>query len=256
MTTSAVCLFALLALSTSATQAPLHSAIDSPTNFAGCNTTQRSHLERAFLDAIILASKGITVDINSMASMEFFGAPALVWGENHRLIQDNFARAAAYPQSSLRLTCADPADLCSRDSTTLAYNVDPEPTPHPVINFCPAFFAQRSLAEAYQYATEESTTKWYDLRYYDQNQGLVFLHQIMHISAVGQPPITDLNVTTPHDGERPARGPKPCKYLAFTNERRNVEKTIRNADTYAQYAMAMYVQERLGYPHEPVLWET
>ncbi|KAF7332894.1 Killer toxin subunits alpha/beta [Mycena venus] len=196
-----------------------------------------------------------------MASMEFFGAPVYVQGGNHTIIQHNFARAAAYQprwddrlrNAYLNVTCNDPSALCG--PSTPAYHVDPEPTPYPVLSFCSLFFEQRSLAEAVENAMGDRNGR-YDLRSYDRNQGSTFLHQILHISAVGQPPITDIMETT-YEGREygPAIGPLRCKYLAFANERNNVAETIRNADNYVQFAMAMFVQEDIGYPHMPVIWE-
>ncbi|KAF8198879.1 hypothetical protein K438DRAFT_2016252 [Mycena galopus ATCC 62051] len=237
------------------------SATVSLTNYAGCDASQESQLQQAFKDAALLASKGVNFDTNLMASMEFFGAPFYVQGGNHMIIQNNFGRAATYrPRWDDRLrnrylivTCNDPSALCG--PSTPAYHVDPEPTPYPVLNFCPLFFEQRTLAKAVEYAMPDRHRR-YDLRSYDRNQGSTFLHQILHISAVGQPSITDIMETT-YEGREygPAIGPLRCKYLAYANETNNVAETIRNADNYVQFAMAMFVQEDIGYPHMPVIWE-
>ncbi|KAJ7889879.1 hypothetical protein B0H14DRAFT_2691161 [Mycena olivaceomarginata] len=247
----------------------------SPTNFAGCDASQTSQLQQAFKDAALLASKAVKFDINLYASMEFFGAPAYVHGGNHTIIQNNFARAAAYQprwddwlrNSYLNLTCNDFAGRCG--STTFAYHVDPEPKPYPVLNFCPLFFEQRSFEGAVEYAMADRERS-YDLRSYDNKprwahestcprvnvielrQGMIFLHEILHIDAVGQPKITDIMETTCEGREYgPALGPLRCKYLAFFNERNNVAETVRNGGS----CLPMYVQERIGYPHKPVIWE-
>ncbi|KAF8135841.1 hypothetical protein K438DRAFT_1997317 [Mycena galopus ATCC 62051] len=237
------------------------SATVSPTNWAGCDASQKSQLQQAFKDTALLASKGVNFDVNLMASMEFFGAPIYVQEGNHMIIQNNFARAVTYqPRWNDRLrnrylivTCSDPSALCG--PSTPAYHVDPEPTPHPVLNFCPLFFEQRSLAKVVEYAMLDRHRR-YDLRSYDRNQGSTFLHQILHISAVGQPSITDIMETTYEEREYgPAIGPLRCKYLVYANERNNVAETIRNADSYVQFAMAMFVQEEIGYPQMPAIWE-
>ncbi|KAJ7351430.1 hypothetical protein DFH08DRAFT_935109 [Mycena albidolilacea] len=263
-----ICLPTLLAISTpfaQAERAQIQSQTSTklvlPTNFAGCDASQTSQLRQAFKDAALLASKAVNFDINLYASMEFFGAPAYVHGGNHTIIQNNFARAAAYQprwddwlrNSYLNLTCNDFAGRCG--STAFAYHVDPEPKPYPVLNFCPLFFEQRSFEGAVEYAMADRERS-YDLRSYDNNQGMIFLHEILHIDAVGQPKITDIMETTCEGREYgPALGPLRCKYLAFFNERNNVAETVRNADSYVQFAMTMYVQERIGYPHKPVIWE-
>ncbi|KAJ7212759.1 hypothetical protein B0H12DRAFT_378436 [Mycena haematopus] len=215
----------------------------SPVDFAGCDTSQKSQLRQAFKDAGNLASKGTNFDINLAASMDFFGAPPFLDGGSRTIIQGNFARAAAYQPrwddwlriSYINLTCNDPAELCG--PTTFAYRVDPEPRPYPLLNFCPPFFEQRSLEEAVEYAMADERRR-YDLRSYDRNQGLIFLHEILHMDAVGQSQITDILNTT-YDGREygPAIGPLRCKYLAFSNERNNVVDTVRNADSYVQWAM-------------------
>ncbi|KAJ6608106.1 hypothetical protein B0H10DRAFT_2068968, partial [Mycena sp. CBHHK59/15] len=187
-----------------------------------------------------------------IAALEFFGGPGFIDGGYRRIIQNNFARAAAYQpkwddwlkNSYVNLTCNDPAGLCSPAMS--AYHVRPEPKPYPLLNFCPLFFTQRSLEEAVQYAADpERGGDKFDLRSYDRNQGLIFLHEIMHISAVGQPQITDIT-TTYRGREYGAIGPTYCKYLARNNDGDNVAQTARNADSYAQFAMAVYVQEKLG----------
>ncbi|KAJ7899692.1 hypothetical protein B0H13DRAFT_1883779 [Mycena leptocephala] len=166
-------------------------------------------------------------------SLEFFGPPSYIDGGNRSIIQDNFARAAGYqPRWD---------DWLRNSPTTSAYHVTPEPKPYPLLNFCPLFFAQRSLEEAVQYGTADPQRS-YDLRSYDRNQGLIFLHEILHLDAVGRPPIADMMTTW--DGEEySAIGPLHCKYLARNNDGDNVVQTTKNA---------IYMQKRVGwYPHEP-----
>ncbi|KAJ7654322.1 hypothetical protein B0H17DRAFT_1214361 [Mycena rosella] len=206
-------------------------------HFAGGDAAQRSQLEQALGDAALLASKGIPINFNMYAAMEFFGALGYIIGTSYeRIIQDNFARAAPHSTDAgyVNLTCDDPAQRCG-SPTTAAYNA--ESGAYPALAFCPLFFQQRSMAEAIRYAADPDGGghRW-DLRNYDHNQALIVLHHIMHINAVGQPPITDVN-TTYHGGENRALGPKYWKYLGIENERDNVAQTIRNADTCAQYAM-------------------
>ncbi|KAJ7139135.1 hypothetical protein C8R44DRAFT_763944 [Mycena epipterygia] len=273
-----LCLLAVLTLSTRGERSAVQISWDSrhpnrpisqipesvsPTNFGGCDATQKAQLVQAFKDAGVLASKGITIDFNMMAALEFLGAPGYIGPSHRKIIQDNFARAAAYQprwddrfrNMYVNLTCNDPAALCADNPTTSVYHLNPEPKQYPVLNFCPLFFTQRSLDEAMRYAADPERAVW-DLTNYDQNQGLIFLHEIMHIDAVGQPPITDLNTTYPKGREIPAMGPKYCKYLGRQRLGDSVEYASRNADSYAQYAMAIYVQEKTGYyPHEPVVLE-
>ncbi|KAJ7920391.1 hypothetical protein B0H13DRAFT_1867604 [Mycena leptocephala] len=187
------------------------SATASPTNCAGCDASQQSRLQQAFKDAALLASKGVNFDINLMALMEFFGAPVYVQGGNHMIIQ-------ILPPANNRQLRA------SSDISAMMGRPTPE---------------RRSLAKAVEYAMPDRHRR-YDLRSYDRNQGSTLLHQILHISAVGQPSITDIMETT-YEGREygPAIEPLRCKYLAYANERNNVAETIRNADNYVQFAMAM-----------------
>jgi hypothetical protein len=63
------------------------SPLVSPIDFAGCNASQISELKQAFKDAALLASKGININFNSMASLEFFGPPGYIDGGNRSIIQ-------------------------------------------------------------------------------------------------------------------------------------------------------------------------
>ncbi|KAJ7917616.1 hypothetical protein B0H13DRAFT_1870081 [Mycena leptocephala] len=107
------------------------SPLVSPTNFAGCNASQISELKQAFKDAALLTSKGININSNWMASLEFFGPPGYIDGGNRSIIQDNFARAAAYqPRWD---------DWLRNSPTTSAYHITPEPKPYQLLDFCPSF---------------------------------------------------------------------------------------------------------------------
>jgi hypothetical protein len=63
------------------------SPLVSPTDFASCNASQITELKQAFKDAALLASKGINIDFNLMASLEFFGPPGYIDGGNRSIIQ-------------------------------------------------------------------------------------------------------------------------------------------------------------------------
>ncbi|KAJ6556384.1 hypothetical protein B0H19DRAFT_1262451 [Mycena capillaripes] len=204
----------------------------SATHFDGCDAVQKAQLEQAFKDAAQLGSKGVAINFNWMAALEFFAPPGLIDEGTRKIIQNNFARAAAYQPKSddwlknlcVHLTCNDPARLCS--STTTSYHVSPESEPYQLLNFCPLFFTQRTLDEAVQYAMENPQRK-YDRRNYDRNHGLISLHEIMHISAVGQPQIDDITATW-NGREYGAIGSTYCKYLAQNNEGDNLAQTARN----------------------------
>ncbi|KAJ7090103.1 hypothetical protein C8R44DRAFT_990745 [Mycena epipterygia] len=236
------------------------SALATLWKFEKCsNQMQIPMINKAFEDAAVLAS-AVAKDINwnSAGALEFFGPP----GNNkvfQKRIQDNFARAAVYQpgwldwfkNSYVEIHCDDPLHLCPCNfGQTLAYTRnDWGKYGYPMVNFCPQLFALRPLQAAVDYAQARDRS---NLTLF-QNPGMVFLHEMMHIKYVGQPRVYDDYVWRPN--EKPpaveAIGPLYTKYLART---RNGAGTSTNADNYAQFAMAMHVQNLFhNYPHIAVL---
>ncbi|KAJ7090102.1 hypothetical protein C8R44DRAFT_751085 [Mycena epipterygia] len=149
------------------------------TNWAGCvpaNGANRRQLAQAFKDASLIASKAlINIDFNEAAAIEFFGPPA-VNRPNQNIIRNNFKRAAAYKskwsdwitKSCVTVVCNDPDHACA-SRNLVAYHVQPEPRPYPLLNFCPLFFDYPSLAAAVSAAESTDTT---NLDNFYENQGL------------------------------------------------------------------------------------
>ncbi|KAI1171749.1 hypothetical protein F4777DRAFT_593495 [Nemania sp. FL0916] len=122
-----------------------------------------------------------------------------------------------------------------------------------------------------EYKGESDYSLKYDLRYYS-NRAYVILHEMMHADRVayvanGKRHIVDMNMEIYKyeqvGGSRnftrkrvsvDAYGSTNTKILARTNKKRIATDITLNADNYAQYVLAKYVQSKIGgYPWLPIV---
>ena len=137
------------------------------------------------------------------------------------------------------------------------------------INFCPDYFSERTLWQAMDYANKVLPPDYYaDMSRYVPNQGKTWFHELLHIDWVSMARqygnnkhITDIKMLVSvkqNDGKYRDRiigayQAVGTKTLARWG-RVTGYWTIRNADSFAMFAMAKYVQKALGniYPHLPL----
>ncbi|KAK1777157.1 hypothetical protein QBC45DRAFT_198800 [Copromyces sp. CBS 386.78] len=136
------------------------------------------------------------------------------------------------------------------------------------ITFCNDFFKLHDLSVTVENGARSA--KKTDLSEYD-NTARVFLHELTHLDYfVGTDPtgkndpksnipyIWDLQITINENGarvDRPCYGPEYCRILRNWVDPDPQDLgyyTQRNADSYAWFAMAKYVQSKIGqYPAQP-----
>ncbi|CEI67934.1 unnamed protein product [Fusarium venenatum] len=165
----------------------------------------------------------------------------------------------------LHVRCDDPDDRCpcGRTTSTVAYvNNEDRDSGYASINFCPRYFELPNLDDA----VKENGNKdlpWEhraDLDNYVGNKGRTWFHELLHIDwASGVLPgwhIRDISAFY-YDDDNSYRhtglyGAERTKALA----RYKFSPSFfirRNADSFAMYAMAKYVQKVIGkYPHLPL----
>ncbi|OJJ02242.1 hypothetical protein ASPVEDRAFT_83752 [Aspergillus versicolor CBS 583.65] len=242
--------------------------------FENCSDNQKTVVQNAFNQAISMASISRNIDFDSdPAAKDFFG-PSSLNQKYQGQINSIFDRIATFrigctPGVRVGVECVD----CSRNSSeTIAYVRNIQlPGPYhdgnrlsktsPIIKFCKRFFRDYKSPEArvkeiFDFGREDWKP---DLRSYT-NQASLVLHEIMHADALvsaqnGNRRIYDIEIKVENgSGEYlGVYGAEKCKTLARTvPERRNAKISLirdgitSNADTYAQFALAKYVQKKLN----------
>ncbi|MCJ1371368.1 hypothetical protein MMC20_002583 [Loxospora ochrophaea] len=234
------------------------------------------------------------IDWNSAAALEFLGPPANN-GVQQESIQQLFDTAASVTYSNLNpyahyihVRCDDPRKDCSnqcKPSTgkpnpdqkglTLAYSMQEDPDDgYSMINFCPPFFRMRRLEDAaLNFGKSRTPPLNYWLRNYE-NTALVFLHELFHLNYFmgtdGSNHVTDMSISFNKRDENNelytvtevAYGPSNTKIMARFQELKKYPDNfragyyvMRNSDNLAWFALAKYVQDRIGvYPHLPIIY--
>lgn len=133
------------------------------------------------------------------------------------------------------------------------------------INFCEDYFSLQTLDEVMRYTNRseyDDPDIFANLDLYYDNQARVWLHELLHIDWVSKANqygsndhITDMKVGYRNvDGSTTwfsAYGPLLCKALGRITFTPGLW-VIQNADSLTMYAIAKYVQDKMGaYPHLP-----
>jgi hypothetical protein len=132
-----------------------------------------------------------------------------------------------------------------------------------MINFCPVFFEKRNLNDAMAFGLGKTDNSKFNLETYE-NRAAIMYHEMTHLDLAadssGQntpnPRIIDLKITYEEtDGSQwrtKAYGPLRTKMLArYEPPSPDDEMTTgwymqRNADNFAMFALAKYVQSKIG----------
>ncbi|KAL8819357.1 MAG: hypothetical protein Q9223_002193 [Gallowayella weberi] len=271
----------------------------------------KSNIDEAYYDQWLMTNThGVASDIDwnaavrqqptaaekPMAALEFLGPPGIN-GPRQSQIQAVLANIATVIYSYkdpaehyIHVRCDDPKQECSQPPGNDPCNPDaPAPTGssgpeaaayalndggdgYPMINFCDAFFRQRSLSNAIAYGTGLSPL---------EKLPLSFFHELTHLDLAANSPspnprITDyvIGVKDEKSGrtvKKGAYGPLWTKVLArYSNDVGYYVQ--RSADNYAWYTFAKYLMTKNGniliipklpafahchvynYPYEPVLF--
>ncbi|KAL8806443.1 MAG: hypothetical protein Q9182_001358 [Xanthomendoza sp. 2 TL-2023] len=235
--------------------------------YDGCHAKSpnyKGNIDEAYYDQWLMTNThGVASDINwnEAAALEFLGPPGIN-GPRQSQIQAVLANIATVIYSYkdpaehyIHVRCDDPSRECSQPSGNDPCNPDPpaptgapRPEPaayalnnggdgYPMINFCDAFFGQRSLSNAIAYGTGLAALEKLRLSHYD-NRGKS--KSRVRVSV-----------------KKGAYGPLWTKVLArYSND---VGYYIqRNADNYAWYTFAKYLMTKNGniYPHLPIVTYT
>ena len=130
------------------------------------------------------------------------------------------------------------------------------------ITFCNDFFKLNSLDDITKLQKQGPKTKQKNLQLWD-NQARVFFHEVTHLdwfmNAPGKSPyVSDLEILVNNRGQREweeAYGPYNARILRNyldQDPQYSAYYTQRNADSYAWFAMAKYVEGQIGeYPSAP-----
>ncbi|KAL8810681.1 MAG: hypothetical protein Q9200_002379 [Gallowayella weberi] len=270
--------------------------------YDGCHAKSpnyKSNIDEAYYDQWLMTNThGVASDIdwNAAAALEFLGPPGIN-GPRQSQIQAVLANIATVIYSYkdpaehyIHVRCDDPKQECSQPPGNDPCNPDaPAPTGssgpeaaayalndggdgYPMINFCDAFFRQRSLSNAIAYGTGLSPL---------EKLPLSFFHELTHLDLAANSPspnprITDyvIGVKDEKSGrtvKKGAYGPLWTKVLArYSNDVGYYVQ--RSADNYAWYTFAKYLMTKNGniliipklpafahchvynYPYEPVLF--
>ncbi|CAI0654848.1 unnamed protein product [Colletotrichum noveboracense] len=124
------------------------------------------------------------------------------------------------------------------------------------ITFCNLFFNMRSMSEAKTHAMRQSPTNQRNLEFWE-NRARVFLHETTHLEYFMETPkkadyVRDLKMSIKNVAVDPfAYGPYYARILRNWNKNPGYY-TQKNADTYAWYAVAIWVQKLINtYPNLP-----
>ncbi|KAL0469374.1 hypothetical protein QR685DRAFT_444120, partial [Neurospora intermedia] len=220
-----------------------------------------------------LASKGI--NFNEASAVEYLGAPGSTLSRRQDF-KDIFLNLATIQPGyifdpfawKIAVRCDDWALQCTcklGSSKMHAYIVNFDPKyKRASINFCDAYFASDTLDQAMENANKGyPLSYWADLTRYEPNQGATWFHELLHIDWVSlsgdygdNERVVDLKLSFPHKPSPliyDAYSPYLCKALARLRQNA-ADWTIRNADSLTLYALANYVQNKMGnlYPHLPL----
>ncbi|OBT86430.1 hypothetical protein VE02_05307, partial [Pseudogymnoascus sp. 03VT05] len=131
------------------------------------------------------------------------------------------------------------------------------------INFCPKYFVTKTLDDVMSFADKSFPVNIYaNIDTYMTNQAVTWFHELLHIdwASGASKRIIDIKIgfTYSEKGKQVFRiisayGAQPCKGLARYAENTGLW-VIRNAESMAIYALAKFVQKKLGdvYPHLPL----
>ncbi|KAH6617398.1 glycoside hydrolase family 18 protein [Chaetomium tenue] len=249
--------------------------------FKGCNGAQQRAIYSGWqqswelMNLLYHEARG-GIDLNSAAAVEYLGPPAFSKPKKS-LYESIFINMNGIQpgwwfnpfQWSLPVRCDDPQLQCpcGGRSDTMAYTIvhDANYKGNPSINFCPSYFSAPTLSTVMEYANTTSQIEviYADMHMYDPNQALVWYHELLHVdwaSGVSTNPslvpIVDLRLGIRKTKDviefKRAYGLKHVKALARFSH--SPDWTIKNADSMALYALARYVQHKLGniYPHLPL----
>ncbi|KIW10169.1 hypothetical protein PV08_11130 [Exophiala spinifera] len=236
------------------------------------------------------------IDWNSAAALEYLGPPGFNKKQRKQIQAVFANAATVYPGSFanpfrlwIRVRCDDPFKKCTDDcnppqdpppqdplSSLNAYskNQDPDDPDSPMVNFCNPFFQKRSLTNAYAFGSAQTGAAKFDIDNYI-NRAETMFHELLHIDNVADsvggvpnPSVDDLTITYTFRNQngklftfdRTAYGSARCKLLARFKPGVGDFSTgyyvQRNAENLVYYALAKYVQKKLGaYPHIPVIRE-
>ncbi|KAI2792815.1 Killer toxin subunits alpha/beta [Penicillium oxalicum] len=210
-------------------------------------------------------------NFNEAAALEFLGAPAYTKPFQDRVQQAFKQLGTIQPGWSgifawkLAVRCDDLYKACpcgNGNGQTIAYTVQKDAKYQTAaINFCDPYFEQDTLdAKIAIYAQPKKAVEYYaDMDHYASNQGSTWIHELLHVdwaSLKGDPHIYDIKIAVQANDRTKiwtkAYGPVINKalgrmlYSGFW--------TMQNADSMSLYALARYVQKKLGniYPHLPL----
>ncbi|KAF5681220.1 glycoside hydrolase family 18 [Fusarium heterosporum] len=243
----------------------------------GCNRYHKRAIYSGWQQSwkIMDVVKGKNLNWNEAAAFEYL-APPFINEEDQAAMQKIIDTVATIKGGSslnpfkwwLHVRCDDPDNKCpcGLGSSTIAYTTDKdEDSKYARINFCPRYFELANLDQIVKENSKKSlpVEERANLENYIRNKGHTWYHELLHIDwASGVLPgwhIKDMLATyLDEDGfERYTYlyGPERTKALA----RYKFQPSFfirRNADSFAMYAMAKYVQKAIGkYPHLPLAME-
>ncbi|PWI64133.1 hypothetical protein PCL_12117 [Purpureocillium lilacinum] len=258
------------------------------TDFIGCKSdndnNQKDFIKQAYKEAhTIVDVDGVKANIHwdSEAAVDFFGPPQFNKDQQGQ-IQAVLANVETVQPGywwnpfghSLQVRCDDPKANCRRGVT--AYTLNPRDNEKPYVNFCPGFFNQYALDKAvnnYKDDDNNPEIKWNVDNY--MNRGLIFLHELFHVDLAANsekgepnPKIFDISIRY-NDTEGNIQGPRRAYYARFSkllarflpsSRAKNPKSTgywvQRNVDNFSRYAMAKYLEGKLGgYPFLPLIYD-
>ncbi|KAN0067299.1 hypothetical protein V8E54_014562 [Elaphomyces granulatus] len=258
------------------------------------NTNIKGWIQDAYTDAnklVNLAGVKSGVDWNSASALEFLGPSALNKDQQSQIqaVLANVATvkegASWYTPNWIRIRCDDPAKRCTTQCVTpqededqavvVAYARNPAQAgqKYPDISFCPPFYGLRNLDNAMAYGSGFSNPRnKFDLSFYEGRTD-TFLHELFHLDLAANsvnnspnPQIRDILIRYSSDGGPKSKwtrayGPKLAKIVArFVPISPSSKQTgyfvQRNDDNFVSFALANYVQNKLGYyPWLPVIYD-
>lgn len=258
-------------------------------NWEGKKVNLKDFVKAAYKEAHdIVNTDGVKANIHwdSEAAADFFGPPQYN-KDQQKQIQAVFANVETMQPGywfnpfghSLDIRCDDPwtkkngeKDPQCRPGGPTAYATNPSgDIKNPYINFCAGFWKQYDLDKAVNnYKDAEDSIKWNVDNYL--NRGLVMLHELFHIDLAADsekgtpnPKIYDIWIWTEKaDGEGTGRKKAYTARYAKLFARflsKNTEKPTgwwaqRNVDNFSRYAMAKYLEGKLGgYPFLPLVYD-
>ncbi|KAF3810368.1 hypothetical protein GCG54_00000413 [Colletotrichum gloeosporioides] len=124
------------------------------------------------------------------------------------------------------------------------------------ITLCPIYFGLDSLEgkfEMIEEALARGDTTYAEIADWQKNKGQYFLHEMMHLDAVGQPHISDQYLSSSENIGPKAYGPAGVYTLAQKDLKRGggATRASLNADSYAWLANSLYFYDATGYFPRP-----